>query len=98
VLKNVPEAGKANVVVPAPAHRARREQARGELGSTEGAPPPELDQARTGTGASLHGEQGSGGRIDMGDVVLFTPVLVGPLERPPPRREREPAIPAREVA
>jgi hypothetical protein len=85
-------------VVPAPAHRARREQARDELGSAEGTPAPKVDKARTREGAAIYGHDRAGRRVDVGDVVLFTPVFVGPPEGAPPRGEREPAIAAGQIA
>jgi hypothetical protein len=99
VLKNVSLGpGKANVVIPAAAYGARRQQPRGELRSTQRTPAPELDQARAREGAAIYGHHRAGGRVDVSNVVLLTSVFVGPEKGAPSRGKREPAITARQVA
>lgn len=89
--------GEKDLVIPSRAHRTARQLAGRQLGVAEGATPPELDQSPSVTDVAVHRENRSGNRFDMDDMIVVAPVLIGILERSPPRGEREPTVVTYEV-
>lgn len=85
-------------MVAAPAHGTARHPAAGELRVAARAPSPELEQRPAVEDATVYGQHHARTRLHEDDVVVGAAVLVGCLERPPPRREREATVTTREVA
>ncbi|MEA2517817.1 MAG: hypothetical protein QOG16_1655 [Actinomycetota bacterium] len=90
--------GDRHLVVAAPADRTAGQDPSSELLVANGTVPSQLDQAGSVDVITIEGKDRARFGMYVDDVVVPTAILVGPLERPPPGRERQATITAGQIA
>ena len=85
-------------MIPATADGAAREAPGAQLGVTAGASAAEVEERKWLGDVTVDGENGAGIRLDVDHMIVRAAVLVGVLEGAPSRRERQSAVPAREIS